>query len=377
MSSKNSAAENAQRWMQALDDNPTDERLADEFLTWLSASAENAVAWGQLSRLSAYGQVAQPLQAASSIDEAGQDFGSAQSITKAETQVEERLRQQPHLQATIETGSNVRQTTRRAGRGLRKGYLGLAIAAVILAMIFLPDVYRAIGADHVTWKGEMKQVSLPDGSVAHLAAETALAVDFRENRRHVDLRYGMAFFDVKDDPARPFSVRANALHARVIGTSFEMRTTYDGAEVSVLTGQVDASVDEGEAAPSTPDRGATSLNGDTNLAPTTVRLSAGDQIRLREDGTLGTKRRLSSLDKVAGWRSGTLIVEDWPVAEVIDALASHYGGVMINLPSSAGNERISGVYALSDPVASLRLVAATQGRLVRQVSPWITVISDE
>jgi transmembrane sensor len=124
-------------------------------------------------------------------------------------------------------------------------------------------------ADYVTGAGETMLVRLPDGSVMHLAADSAVQLAQDGARRGVRLLAGEAFFQVVPDAGRPFIVAAGDLSATDVGTAFDVRLASAGAAVAVREGLVDVSYEK--ATP--PLRNA--------CAPATGSRSAGAAARLR------------------------------------------------------------------------------------------------
>lgn len=86
---------------------------------------------------------------------------------------------------------------------------------------------------------ERKTVVLNDGTKVILNANSSLTVADYDQLRDVNL-HGEAFFDVKKDPSRPFTVHGGGLHIRVLGTSFNVKAYPDihNTSVSVRTGKV-------------------------------------------------------------------------------------------------------------------------------------------
>jgi ferric-dicitrate binding protein FerR (iron transport regulator) len=85
-------------------------------------------------------------------------------------------------------------------------------------------------------------VSLPDGSVVKLASNSRISYESNFDSlatRDVYLS-GQAFFNVKKNPDRPFRVFANEIVARVLGTSFTVRSFEKDTviRVTVSTGKV-------------------------------------------------------------------------------------------------------------------------------------------
>jgi transmembrane sensor len=88
---------------------------------------------------------------------------------------------------------------------------------------------------------EIKQITLPDGSVVWLNQNSNLQYhkEFNGNTREVKLN-GEAFFEVQKNKNKPFIISSKQSTTQVLGTSFNL-VAYDSAnevELSVKTGQV-------------------------------------------------------------------------------------------------------------------------------------------
>jgi ferric-dicitrate binding protein FerR (iron transport regulator) len=81
--------------------------------------------------------------------------------------------------------------------------------------------------------GEMKTISLPDGSTVVLNSNSTLSVsaDFGQKNREVKLQ-GQAYFEVKRNEKLPFNIAANQVKVSVLGTAFDV-CSYAGEEASV------------------------------------------------------------------------------------------------------------------------------------------------
>jgi len=76
---------------------------------------------------------------------------------------------------------------------------------------------------------------------------------------------------------------------------------------------------------------------------------------------------------VFAWAKGMLIVEDWPLREVLDELARYRPGIL-RCATEVADLRISGVFPLLDTESSLNLLAASFPLKVRSLSRyWVTV----
>lgn len=91
-----------------------------------------------------------------------------------------------------------------------------------------------------TGPGQLKNVTLPDGSVATLNGNSSIVIsgDFGQGNRSITLK-GQAYFEVKRNVELPFTVKAGQVNVTVLGTGFDV-CAYEGnpAEVRVVHGKV-------------------------------------------------------------------------------------------------------------------------------------------
>jgi transmembrane sensor len=82
--------------------------------------------------------------------------------------------------------------------------------------------------------------TLPDGSVVTLNKNSSISYpeEFDGDTREIALN-GEAFFNVTPDKSKPFIITANEARVRVVGTSFNVKSSYATTEVIVETGVVE------------------------------------------------------------------------------------------------------------------------------------------
>jgi len=87
---------------------------------------------------------------------------------------------------------------------------------------------------------QVRQESLPDGSVVTLNKNTELAYSSRwtDKNRYVALKTGEVFFEVHKDKRHPFVIETGKTKITVLGTSFNVRRISDATEIIVSTGLV-------------------------------------------------------------------------------------------------------------------------------------------
>lgn len=86
---------------------------------------------------------------------------------------------------------------------------------------------------------DTRTITLPDGSTIWMNKNSKITYPerFDDNAREVKLE-GEAFFDIKKDPSRPFSIEGKDFNVKVLGTSFNVCETNNNVTVTVETGTV-------------------------------------------------------------------------------------------------------------------------------------------
>jgi transmembrane sensor len=124
-----------------------------------------------------------------------------------------------------------------------------AIAAVMLGVItslaFINSRYLA--GRESTQVGEVRRLTLEDGSALALNTSSVLQVKFAADERRIVLRQGEASFQVAHDEDRPFVVQAGDVSVRAVGTAFSVRMRQQELEVVVTEGVVEVTRKGGTA----------------------------------------------------------------------------------------------------------------------------------
>jgi transmembrane sensor len=235
----------------------------------------------------------------------------------------------------------------RRGRGLWYG-----LAASLLVLTFAWQGMRPIDAlrsDLRTAEGELREFALPDGSHAWLGGDTALALDFADGRRSIEVLRGVAMFDVVKDPSRPFVVSAGETTATAVGTRYA---------VSHRAGAVLVEVEEGKVA----------------VADTAAReplmVTAGQQVRRDANGLPAAASPLAA--GALDWRRGLLVLEDAPLDEVVARLDAWIPGRVLLL--GRPQARVSAALAVADAPAALEAIAAREGLQVEAIPGVVMVV---
>ncbi|MGO1070467.1 FecR family protein [Lysobacter sp. CA199] len=216
-------------------------------------------------------------------------------------------------------------TPRRHGRRRRAIGWSLATAACLTAAIAAaPALSLRLRADHHSDAAPMRLV-LNDGSEAVLDADSAIAVDYRDGERRIELLRGAAWFRVAHGDARPFRIEALDGVSRDIGTAFEVRLQDARVHTAVSEGLVE--VESGG--------GATSVR-------------AGQAVAYMAGGAVSRPVAIDPAD-IAGWRRGELLLDAVSPEQALQRIARYRQAPVWTLGSFAGAPRITATLRTDRP----------------------------
>lgn len=157
---------------------------------------------------------------------------------------------------------------------------------------------------------ENREITLSDGSVIHLNenSEVTISEDFMRGTREIELK-GEAFFDVAHNADQPFIIHANESDVEVLGTSFNVKSFPEQANVQVA-------VVEGRVA-------FKNVNSTSESEELSVTLSKGQY------GYMDIQKRTILVDDLAvenylAWKNGRFEFEDLTLQQVCTQLNRLY-----------------------------------------------------
>lgn len=211
----------------------------------------------------------------------------------------------------------------------------LAAAAIVLLFAFgEPSILWR--ADFSSGTGEVRIVTLEDGSRVQLNANTALAKDFSGGQRRLTLLKGEAWFEVLPDPSRPFTVEAAGGKTTALGTSFDIATEKARTEITVTEHRV--AIEDGGS------RETVSAGQQTAYGP----------------GLAVLAPYAVDADGVTAWRRGKLIFQDKPLGEVVAILDHYHHGIFWAAPAIR-DRRVTGVFSTAKPMEAIRAIELSLG----------------
>ena len=337
--------------MIRLQDAPDDVVLRQEFADWLSKPV-NAAAWEETQRMM------RAVAAASPRHDARWGPFLEQARTGANNGATPDKERAGRIRSSTRRGlgdaARKPASTGRTSRRRAVGFAGLAAAAAILAVVAGPELALHLRADHTTATAETRTLRLADDSVVTIAPDSAIAVSYSDGARQVRLLSGEVYVEVTPDAARPFLVSTDSVQVTVLGTAFNVSQSDDGAEVGVAHGVV--RVDQGGGA-----------------EPAADALTAGEFVRVERSGVVERGKQPAS--QIGAWRQNQLIAQDQPLRDVLDRLRRYHAGAIVVTDGSLAEQPVTGVYDLGKPATALRAIARSQNAVVREITPWLLVVS--
>lgn len=185
------------------------------------------------------------------------------------------------------------------------------MAASLLLMCCSGLLYKKLSANgEANWivvsspKGNIKNIQLPDGSTVWLNSGSILKFPEHFGKtRELELVEGEAYFDIKHDDHSPFTVHYGRLHARVLGTAFNVKFYRNLSDVrlSVTRGRVEVG----------------------NKSSSFGVITLGKEVIY--DQKAGTHQvRSIDAEKVAAWKSNEINLYSIPFDELVMRLENIY-----------------------------------------------------
>ncbi|MFT4163563.1 FecR family protein [Shinella sp.] len=223
-----------------------------------------------------------------------------------------------------------------------------AFAAAAGAIVIGPPDF--LTSDHATGTGERRTVTLADGTMVELDADSAIALDYTASVRGVRLVRGRAFFDVAKDAQRPFTVHAAEGSATALGTRFV---------VHEWSGTVTVSVEESAVSVTGPDRRDAVVKAGQYVTY--------DLQRLNDVAAVDVESEVA-------WRRGKLIFEDRPLRQVLADVNRYRAGTIRVTDGHLLNMRVSGIFDVSDPDGVLEAIRTTLPVRSFELTPWLVIL---
>jgi len=233
-------------------------------------------------------------------------------------------------------------------------------------------LYTAVAGTQV---GELRTLSLPDGSLIRLNTASAVEVEYSTSARAIRLNTGEAHFTVAREPARPFTVSAGGVNVRAVGTAFNVRVRSEAVDVLVTAGRVrlqdDAPSLQSATGPAvTPVPGVlaslATMGPGNDLAAGGLALSAGEAISLPRPGHEAEIRAAPrsvalspvEVERVLAWREQRLEFVAEPLAAMVAEFNRYNRTRLVIVDPALATRRFGGNFRADDPAGFVDVLAA-------------------
>lgn len=194
---------------------------------------------------------------------------------------------------------------------------------------------RADVRSYATAHGQQGEWTLPDGTRLRLNSESVATIRFDRSKRQVEVVHGQALFDIAQQPARPFEVRAGSHLIEDVGTVFDIYRQAGETTVTVTEGRVHVW--------NLPD--ATSRRASAQRLPL-VDLRSGERARISPSGAIARSR--VDTRKALSWTRGEIVFENEPLAAVVTEF-NRYSKVQVRIgEETIGDLAVSGTFSIHD-----------------------------
>ena len=235
-----------------------------------------------------------------------------------------RLRRRPLEQVASWEGPGFRISFPRAA---------LAAAATVVLAVLAPIFYLHTDAV-TTGVGELRTLTLDDGSRVHLNTDTRVRVHYDKQARHVSLERGEALFEVAKLPDWPFIVAAGGREIKALGTEFVVRRDRKRLSVMLMEGKVTVTQGtEGQSKGSPPET-------------ETFTLVPGDRVTFVGSATPTLDR--PAPERITAWLRGEVALDNTSLADAVAEMNRYSHQRIVADDPALAAIRVSGIFQAGD-----------------------------
>jgi len=256
--------------------------------------------------------------------------------------------------------------------------LYLAASLLLATSVSLQWYWHEIRGVYITGVGEQHRVTLSDGSVVELNAQSKIRVRYYSREREVDLLRGQALFAVAHDATRPFIVHAARSLVRAVGTRFDVYSKAGETTVSVLEGTVavlpiapNQAID-----PASPTALVTSYTdpdktASTDLPSGQVLLTSGEQAVVVAQSAV--KQISPDVGAATAWSQGHIVFHGTRLAEVATEFNRYNSRRLVIRAPELLSFKVTGIFSSTDPTSLIRFLAGRPEMKVTETADEIVV----
>ena len=274
-----------------------------------------------------------------------------------------------HLSRYLDSSPPDRVPPPRARPMLRTGrvcaLLGAMLAIVLTVWLAYPHLsaQQRYQADFATPIGEVRTVSLPDGTELQLNTGARVSVAMDHTARLARLDSGEVWFHVSHDPDLPFVVYAAQFAVKAVGTAFSVRVDGNSVDMIVTDGRVEVATMKSPV-PRTEELQYQNIDEAVSRVP----LEKGQHV-VFDDGIEFVRRMApNEIERNLSWRDGVLIFDNEPLRDVVVRLNAYSRQKIVISDPKIENLRFGGYFRIDDVASILATFEEDFGIRVERVN---------
>lgn len=212
--------------------------------------------------------------------------------------------------------------------------------------------------------GEVRSITLADGSTVDLNARSEIHIEFSKDERAVELIEGQALFEVAKDASRPFVVKSGSALVRAVGTQFDVNRGQSSTTVTVIEGRVAVSNESALGSKAVLPPSAAAGSGDATPrfgppSPAATYVSAGEQVTITRAQV--SQALHADVAAATAWTQHRLIFDGTRLSDVVEQFNRYNTRRLVIEAAELEDFHVSGVYASTDPASLIRFLKEQPG----------------
>lgn len=226
----------------------------------------------------------------------------------------------------------------------------------VVAYQYLP--WNLWQADHSSKTGEIKSITLDDGSTLMLASHSYVNIDFDGENRAIELLQGEIYIQTakeKNRTYRPFIVSTDNGSIQALGTQFSVYQAKKQPDTHVTVYQH-----------------AVAIRPTQNPNEQTI-IKEGNTTRFSQSAVYQQSKINSDAPY---WTQHLLVVENQPLEQVLAEIYRYQTGKYF-IDDTSKHIKVSGVYSLKNPKQSIEALAKTYNLQLNYYSDYVLYVKME
>lgn len=278
----------------------------------------------------------------------------------------------PENHRDSDIGLPVFRFTRVLAGGVITGLIAIVVALSHWNHLSVPTEQQTLQAHYETAVGELKNITLPDGTGMRLNTSSQSMIAYKKDARLVMLLEGEAHFDVQRDAGKPFVVYAGKVAVRAVGTAFSVYVKGDSVDVIVTEGEVKIA--------SLPRAVDVSVEADLDLleeAEMVASFVQGQRAVFRDKIELVESMKSQEITRKLSWQDGMLIFDGDSLQDVVDEVSRYTPREIVILDAAIREMKIGGYFRVGDINPMLETLRTNFGLNVEEINDNLIYLSQK